>query len=124
MKISSTLKIDVDELRQVESYMYSSDVHIDDIEHVDSIYALCDDNTPEQRLISYEHDYHVKEDVKYALQQLSEREHSIIERRYFKTPPDTLSAIAGDLDISIERVRQIEAKALASMQRDLSYFKS
>lgn len=57
--------------------------------------------------------------VREALMQLSERERLIIRRRKLDDEPATLEALGNELGISKERVRQLEAQALATMKRNL-----
>lgn len=51
-----------------------------------------------------------------ALQTLNERERRIIEGRRLKDPPATLETLAQELDISRERVRQLEMRAFEKLQ--------
>ena len=55
------------------------------------------------------------------LAQLSERQHSVIERRYGLNGADvaTLDTIAGDLGLTRERVRQIQMEALERLRKIL-----
>ena len=52
-----------------------------------------------------------------ALQSLNERERHIIQERRLKEPPVTLEALSASLDISRERVRQIETRAFEKLQK-------
>ena len=56
----------------------------------------------------------------WALAILPEREQLIIRRRYLVEAASTLEALARELGISKERVRQIEARALAKLREVLS----
>ncbi len=55
--------------------------------------------------------------VRESLQDLSERERTIIRERLLVEEPITLEALGRRLGISKERVRQIEASALAKLKR-------
>jgi RNA polymerase primary sigma factor len=64
-----------------------------------------------------------KQGVRRALDALPERERRILELRFgFEGEPWTLEAIGHELDLTRERVRQLEAKALARLAalRDLA----
>jgi RNA polymerase nonessential primary-like sigma factor len=55
------------------------------------------------------------------MKRLSVRQRDIVERRYGLNgqKPSTLAAIARDLDLTCERVRQIQKEALECMRRVL-----
>ncbi len=54
-----------------------------------------------------------------AMAKLSERERDIIERRRLKDDPDTLEDLSQIYNISRERVRQIEARAMEKLQKEM-----
>jgi len=56
--------------------------------------------------------------LKSMFSELTDREQSILSRRYGLglSEPDTLEVISGDMGISRERVRQIEKLALRKLQ--------
>ncbi|MBF0454826.1 MAG: RNA polymerase sigma factor RpoH [Magnetococcales bacterium] len=60
-----------------------------------------------------------RESVSKALASLNEREKSIITWRLLTDPPLTLEDIGEQLEISRERVRQLEKKALEKMRKTL-----
>jgi RNA polymerase primary sigma factor len=62
-----------------------------------------------------------REGVRRALEDLPERERRILELRFgFHGDPWTLEAIGRELDLTRERVRQLEAQALARMHAALA----
>ena len=54
-----------------------------------------------------------------ALSKLNEREQAIIRQRHLKEEPATLDDLSKEYNISRERVRQIEAKAIEKLQKDM-----
>ncbi|MEX2134220.1 MAG: sigma-70 family RNA polymerase sigma factor, partial [Acidimicrobiia bacterium] len=58
------------------------------------------------------------EDLRQILDRLNDRERTIIEMRYGLngTVPATLDEVGRHFDVTRERIRQIEAKALAKMR--------
>ena len=81
--------------------------------------SLADENclTPEARLELSE----MEEQVEDWLEQLSERQRNVIERRYGLSGTEicTLEQLAQDLNLTRERVRQIQLEALSSLRRIL-----
>ena len=63
----------------------------------------------------------VRERVRLALAALPERERRVIELRFgFDGPPWTLEAIGRELDLTRERIRQLETRALARLGDELA----
>ncbi len=68
--------------------------------------------------LEIENVYHQK--IAQSLHTLSPREAYIIEQRYLKEEAQTLKELADLYGISVERVRQIEKKALSSLKNHLA----
>ncbi len=79
--------------------------------------ALPSPELPPEELVSQQdwkqHQHNLLEG---ALQQLSDRDRLIIRRRHLTEEPETLKDLAEELGISIERVRQLEARAMKKMK--------
>lgn len=58
-----------------------------------------------------------KQVLDYAMGFLPERDQEILRRRFLVSEPDTLEAIGQDLNISRERVRQLEARAYKNLAK-------
>jgi RNA polymerase sigma-32 factor len=76
------------------------------------------DDTPDQeeRLVESEELDHRRAFLASALGTLNDRERRIFEARRLAEPPATLEELAGEFDISRERVRQIEVRAFEKVQ--------
>lgn len=57
-----------------------------------------------------------RENLREALDMLSERQKKVINERYFIEPPRKLHEIARDLGVSQERVRQIQAESIGKLR--------
>jgi RNA polymerase sigma-32 factor len=61
------------------------------------------------------------EGLKHALEVLDERSRRIIRARWLaESNPKTLHELAGEFGVSAERIRQIEAKAMQKMKKELA----
>ena len=60
----------------------------------------------------------LKEDIQQALSILSEREHQVLEMRYglINGEVSTLEEVGHDYNVTRERIRQIESKALRELR--------
>lgn len=57
-----------------------------------------------------------RENLREALEMLSERQKKVINERYFTEPPRKLREIARDLGVSQERVRQIQVESIGKLR--------
>ena len=110
---------DVRRLLMLNERMASLDAPLDIDPMLSVGESLADENslTPEARLELSE----IEEQVEAWLDQLVERQRSVIERRYGLNGTDicTLEQLAQDLNLTRERVRQIQLEALSSLRRIL-----
>lgn len=70
---------------------------------------------PEQALLSHDHRSQMSR-LSKAVETLPERERLVIQARLLSDPPTTLATLATRLQVSAERVRQIEASALSRLR--------
>lgn len=73
----------------------------------------------EERLADKERRQIIKRVVEEALGQLSQRERTIIEKRFMAEEPMTLQELGEAFNVSRERVRQIELSALKKLKQSL-----
>ncbi|MHB8407741.1 MAG: sigma-70 family RNA polymerase sigma factor [Acidiferrobacterales bacterium] len=73
------------------------------------------DPTPEEVVSDLSSKRYAKKEMKRLLGELSSKEAYIIRERYLTEHPRTLGSIAEVYQLSRERIRQLEAKALAKM---------
>lgn len=81
------------------------------------VHALPSDHaTPEQIVLEANWESHQKRALSHALGDLSERDRLIVERRHMCENPATLKELAEEFGVSIERVRQLEARAMKKLK--------
>ncbi len=74
--------------------------------------------TPEERLSEVREQRRLQDVIARALDALPDRERFIIQRRYLEEAKHTFASLGKELNLSKDRVRQLEAKAL-NMLRDI-----
>jgi len=116
------LRVKPAEVREMEMRFSGQDVALeandDDEDNYAPIAYLSDsDNEPSRLLESDETERAGAQGLKTALACLDERSRRIIEARWLREKDAaTLHALAHEFSVSAERIRQIEAKALAKMK--------
>ena len=75
---------------------------------------------PESLFFENEDCHRKREALSEALGALSSRERRIVEARFLSEQPNTLDELAATFNVSRERIRQIEARALQKMKTTLS----
>ncbi|TLS67871.1 sigma-70 family RNA polymerase sigma factor [Mariprofundus erugo] len=78
------------------------------------------DDSPEQLMEEQEWQSFTRTQLKLALDQLPERDRYIIRQRHLIEPPVTLKELSVELGVSIERIRQIEARAMEKIAQSCS----
>jgi RNA polymerase sigma-32 factor len=82
--------------------------------------ALVDDSAQAAQIVAESHDSaRLREWLVAAMQALNARERFIIRERKLRDDPRTLESLGQELNLSKERVRQLEAAAFAKMRKSL-----
>ena len=122
-KLAKDLKIKVSELEKIFERVIKKDLLLDH-----SLNNNDDDRTPLDFLndtslnpdeITLNNDIHGnrKKVIKKSLQALNDKEKHIILKRHLHHTPGTLEVIGKDLNISKERVRQLESRAFLKLKK-------
>jgi len=72
--------------------------------------------SPEEAVVSSDWEQKRMQRLHAALARLSDRDRLVVERRHLSETPATLKELADELDVSIERVRQLEKRAMEKMR--------
>ncbi|MGV8934275.1 MAG: RNA polymerase sigma factor RpoH [Gallionellaceae bacterium] len=124
-KIAQTLKVSENDVIEMEARFngremaLESDVDDEDDKFSPIAYLAADTyNEPSNTLERSERQHLETAGLSRALDSLDERSRRIIEARWLKESEDvaTLHDLAAEFDVSAERIRQIEKKALSKMQ--------
>jgi len=127
--LASDLDVSPETVKEMESRLTSPDVPYDaqDEDDEDAFRAspagtLQDMRyNPERLLAEQTHDDDRQEKLQHALNSLDARARDIIRRRWLaEDNKETLHELAAEYNVSAERIRQIEKKALADMKRALA----
>ena len=123
-KIAKDLKIKVSELEKISERLIKKDLLLD--------HSLNNNNDDDRTPMDFLNDTSLKPDeitlnneihgnrkkvIKKSLQALNDREKHIILKRHLHHTPGTLEAIGKDLNISKERVRQLESRAFLKLKK-------
>ncbi|ATX81121.1 RNA polymerase, sigma 32 subunit, RpoH [Mariprofundus ferrinatatus] len=86
------------------------------------VHSLPSDHaTPEQIVLESNWESHQKTALYRALNSLSDRDRLIVERRHMSEDPATLKDLADEFGVSIERVRQLEARAMKKLKEAVAH---
>ncbi len=121
-QISKDLGVSVKEVQEIDQRLSNFDISLNQPashdEQSDEMINFIPENRPSvEVIVAGEEDLAIKKKLmKEAMEQLSYREIEIIQARRLQEEPETLDVLSKKLDISKERVRQIENKAISKMQ--------
>ena len=125
-QIATDLGVKPAEVREMETRMSGQDVALIADDNDDESYAPIDwladhHNEPTQELERRAFDLLQTEGLQHALSTLDQRSRRIVEARWLADDGGaTLHELATEFNLSAERIRQIEAKALSKMKASLS----
>lgn len=121
-RIADLFGVKEEDVLTMEMRMASRDFSLDEASNDDETLTYLDsisDHRPnhEDLIESLEMSELAEEGLQKGLKQLSPRERYVIEKRYLGTPSAKLRELSDELEISKERVRQIESQALKKLRR-------
>jgi RNA polymerase sigma-32 factor len=127
-KLAAALGVTSRELEAIESRITRRDMSLDDAAYVDTEETKGDriaDDRPGPESMVGEEELHQRahDEIHRALESLDARERDILHRRYLAAKPATLKEIGALFGISRERVRQLEARAMAKLRERLEPLK-
>ena len=125
--IATDLGVSPREVTEMEKRLYSHDMAFDPAPHEDEEAAYAPAHylpnpTPDPSDIIEADDWQdqANEQLQIALGELDARSREILQARWLTEKKTTLQALASRYDISAERVRQIEQRAIKSLRTKLS----
>ena len=109
---------DVTDMEQRLKREVSLDSHIGKNDDVTVLETIADERMNQEELLdTFQQEHDLKLLVNNALESLNEKERFIIEHRVTSDDPLTLQDIADHFQISRERIRQIEERALTKLRK-------
>lgn len=123
-RISEDLDVPAETVREMESRMSGMDMSFDGDDSDDECTApasyLPDLNYNPERLVSMAHEVESRNTrLQEAITILDERSQDIVRRRWLQDEKPTLHELAAEYDVSAERIRQIEKRAMEKMKEQL-----
>ena len=116
-RLAAELDVDMERVARLQARL-RGDVHLDALPG-DRQAWLADEETPEDGCAKAQSTQARAKAIATALKCLLPRERDVVMRRYLTESPETLHEIGESLGLSRERIRQIEKRAMAKMQRVL-----
>lgn len=121
-EVAADFGVTGEKFREAANAYLLRDVSLDaDVEGRSMVASLeAPEATPEQALIEADWENHRYARLQKSLADLNERERLILAQRYMSEEPATLKQLSEQLGVSIERVRQIEARGLKRLRESLA----
>lgn len=123
--VAAEIGVTLAEVQMMEGRLSGSDASLNAVQSGEDegrewIDALEDDAPQAEGLVAEAHDHAVLQGwIGEAMRVLTPRERFIVAQRRLAEEPRTLESLAGELGLSKERVRQLEAAAYAKLRRAL-----
>jgi len=112
------------EYREAASAFLQRDVSLDieSDEGASMVHSLASsDASPEEVMVESNWQDHRKSVLYTAMNKLSERDRIIVTRRHLAEEPATLKELSEEFGVSIERIRQLEARALKKLKETVAH---
>ncbi len=125
--LADQLDVPVKTVREMEQRMTSTDVAFDGADSDDDDFVTSPSGylpdmryNPEQLVMREENSDNNRDSLYAAIEQLDERSKDILQRRWLSDDKATLHELAAEYNISAERIRQIEKRAMEKMKGQLA----
>jgi len=122
-EVGAEYGIDGNAYKETANAFLQRDVSLDaEYEEGDALVhrLAADDATPEESVLESNWAKHRKSILHSAMSVLMERDRKIVERRHLTENPATLRELAEEFGVSIERIRQLEARAMKKLKAALA----
>lgn len=124
-QIADKLDVPANTVREMEARMSGLDVSFDGDDSDDECTApasyIPDIQYNPERLVSMAHEVESRNSkLQQAIEKLDERSQDIVRRRWLEEHKPTLHELAAEYEISAERIRQIEKRAMEKMKDQLA----
>lgn len=125
--LAEKLDVPVKTVRQMEQRMTSSDVAFDGADSDDDDFVTSPAGylpdmryNPEELVMREQNSDNNRDSLYQAIDQLDERSKDILQRRWLSDNKATLHELAAEYNVSAERIRQIEKRAMEKMKGQLA----
>jgi len=125
--LADRLDVPVKTVREMELRMTSSDVAFDGTDSDDDEFSTSPSSylpdmryNPEELVMKTETSDNNRESLYAAISDLDERSKDILQRRWLSDKKATLHELAAEYNVSAERIRQIEKRAMQKMKGQLA----
>jgi len=124
--LASDLDVPVKTVREMEQRMTSSDVAFDGADSDDDDFVTSPSGylpdmryNPEELIMAAQKTDNNRNSLKGAIDTLDDRSRDILQRRWLSENKATLHELAAEYNVSAERIRQIEKRAMEKMKNQL-----
>ncbi len=121
--IATQLNVTHQEVKEMDSrlsgndYSLDSPIHNDDGDSTTMMEYIPENRANQEVVLAYSQEENLKKKLfNKAISMLNEREQAIISARHLQDDPETLDVLSKKYNISRERIRQIEARALEKLK--------
>lgn len=122
--VASCLGISDDEATELIGYyslldISSLDEYYESYDNAEEMLATLSRETiwPEENMLTWVYDNFIREEISKALSKLSSKESAVLRLRYgFDGPEKTLEEVGNQFNLTRERIRQIETRALKKLE--------
>ncbi|WP_299925379.1 RNA polymerase factor sigma-32 [uncultured Pelagimonas sp.] len=124
-RIASEIGVPLRDVEMMEGRLSGSDFSLNATQSTEDegrewIDALADDGAQAAEIVADRHDtLQMRDWIVGAMDRLSDRERYIVRERKLRDVPRTLESLGDELNLSKERIRQVEAAAMTKMRKSL-----